>query len=118
MVAMRRKKIHSIQDFSQYFTSNEKICQSMGVSAPALYFAEKNIFQVGRVGSETRIERLFTVNMQRRAAGDEAIGNDAVFLFVRGKFGFFNGALPDFAGKLRDGDIRAALIQQLAFVND
>src|SRR5579859_6807694 len=94
------------------------MCQSMFGSAPAMDFAEENIFEVRGVHGETGIERLLAIDVKGGAAADEAIGNDAVIFFVGGKLGFFDGALPDFSRKLANGGVRASLVENFSFVND
>src|SRR4030095_14493478 len=87
-------------------------------SAQGVDFAEEDVFQIRRVRSKTGVERLLAINMERRAATDEAIRNDAVFLFVGGKLCLFDGAPPNFSGELCDGGVRAALIKNFSLVND
>src|SRR6185437_4136965 len=85
---------------------------------PVAYFGEEHVFKVGLAGSKAVSWRLFAIDMQEGAPAHELVRHDAEGLLVTRKLNLFNGPLPNATVKFRNGSLRFAFEQHLAFMND
>src|SRR5438270_8965705 len=113
------RKIHTIQERSQKRISNSAIRRNIGQSSvPLANLGEENVFQIGLRGRKTIARRLLAVHVEEWPSPHQFVGNHAESLLVMRQFGFIDGALPDPAFELGDGNLRLALVEHLPFVDD